>query len=259
VQGLNLGLSLKNLGGPLEGASLPVALALGSDYAIPLSSRSSSLVVAAGINSVVNAGQAPSASLGEEFWLDQLLALRAGYQFGNAQSPSGFTAGLGLRRGFLQLDYSYDARGDLGGVQQMALTIDLEHRPDPGAEPLPTPVATLTPGQEPDDYRSVTDAINSKDYVKAQAIASQLSQAQQANLKRAYETYISPNVFIGDMAAAEQIALILTQLEPANADYQARLGIIEWHLGKYGLADEHLKRAMVLDPSRTDLKDKLSK
>jgi hypothetical protein len=259
MQGLALGLTLKNLGGQLEGASLPVVLGLGSDYAIPLSTRSSSLVVAVGASSIVNSGQAPTLSLGEEFWLDHLLALRTGYQFGDAQSPSGFTAGLGLRHAWLQLDYSYDARGDLGGVQQMSLTIDLAPRPEPTLEATPQPSAAMTPAPNADDYHDVVDAINHKDFAQAQALAAQLSQTQQAKLRQAYDTYISPDVFVGDMAAAEQVALILTQLEPANADYQARLGVIEWHLGKYDEADVHLKRAMVLDPSRVDLKDKLSK
>jgi tetratricopeptide (TPR) repeat protein len=255
LQGLDLGLSMRNLGTQLEGASLPLNVDGGFSYAIPMGMPKAALALMADLSTGLVDNQGPVFSLGEEFSPTRLLALRAGYQFGNTQLPSGFTAGLGLRQGWFRLDYAYDARGSLGGAQQLALTLDLGPAPAKAAGPSPTP----TPEENQDDYHSVVDAINAKDYTRAQAMASQLNQAQQDNLKRTYEAYISPKVYIGDMDAAEQIAKILVQLDPGNAEYQERLGIIQWHLGKQAEADEHLKKAMALDPSRTYLKENLSK
>jgi hypothetical protein len=256
LQGLDIGLAFKNLGSELEGSPLPAQVDGGAAYSVPLSGRSASLLLAVDLNSSLVNSQGPSLSLGEEFSPTRLLALRAGYQFGNTQIPSGFTLGLGLRQSWFRIDYSYDARGNLGGAQLMALTFDWG--PQPSTAPSPEPAALTVSVESEEDYHGVVDAINAKDYAKAQALAARLSQAQQANLKRAYEAYISPKVYIGDMQAAEQIAMILVQLEPGNADYQERLGIIEWHLGKHEEADVHLKRALVLDPSRTYLRENIS-
>ena len=247
LKGLALGLAARNIGTPLEGSALPIHLRSGLSYALPLASRQASMRLAADLGWNADSQDAPSLSLGEDFWPTRTFAIRAGYQFGNDQVPTGFTAGLGLRHAMLQLDYAYDARSSFSAVHQMSLTIDLGPRPEP--EPLPNS----------DSYAGVVDAIHEGDLAKATTYAAQLSQAQQANLKETYETYISPSVYQGDLAKAELIAKVLVQLEPSNAVYQERLGIIEWHLKKYDEANEHLKRAMILDPSRTDLLNKLSK
>ena len=60
--------------------------------------------------------------LGAEWWLRNVLALRAGYKT-NQDIGQGLTAGIGYKFGRICLDYAYVPYGDLGDAHRISLGI----------------------------------------------------------------------------------------------------------------------------------------
>jgi len=69
---------------------------------------------------------------GAEYWLVNLVALRAGFRTGQ-EIGSGFRAGLGLRIRSLEFDYAYAGFGDLGVVHRAAVSFRFGETREPAA------------------------------------------------------------------------------------------------------------------------------
>ncbi len=63
----------------------------------------------------------PSFSVGAEYWLNSLFALRVGYETANDLGP-GIRAGMGLRIRDVQFDYAMSIMGDFGLTHRVGLT-----------------------------------------------------------------------------------------------------------------------------------------
>ncbi len=112
-QGVKLGLAVQNVGTPVKYAEeedpLPLNVKLGAAYRV-IESRAHQVDVALDLNVPAETDKF-FAGLGAEYVLNQLLALRVGYQYQQDSLASVVTCGLGIRyaldRTVLQLDYAF--------------------------------------------------------------------------------------------------------------------------------------------------------
>jgi hypothetical protein len=133
--GLTLGCSVLNLGS-MSGATLPIEGRIGASYLIAF--LDSGFIMSSNVRNkflISVDGTAPfqdlnaaQASIGGEFWYHDIVALRLGQQL--VRTPgltglSGFSAGVGVRDGPVQLDYAFATRGDLGNINMVSLLVKL--------------------------------------------------------------------------------------------------------------------------------------
>jgi hypothetical protein len=124
VAGLTLGMSVKNLGTSLklvdESFSLPATVRVGAGWSLPVAGASLVSDV------VIPVDDSPSLSVGGEYAIMGLFALRAGYK---TSSDLGATAGLRAGCGFILprigLDYAYAPYGDLGDSHRVSLIVKM--------------------------------------------------------------------------------------------------------------------------------------
>jgi hypothetical protein len=257
-RGLFLGLSLLNIGSQLQGASLPLGLHLGLGYDVSRPGRRIPLMLAADVSFNPGDSQSATGSVGEEYWVASLLALRAGYQFGSDEQPNGPTAGFGLRHKGLELDYAFDGRGRLASSQQLALKYDFGQLSV--AEPVQPEMEEDEAGMAQDLHR-LLDALDQGDTLTAQAqndkLMNQVLPVRKQASEAMKEQAVQPEVFRGEFEEAEKSLQMMVKLDRSNAyNYQA-LGMVEWYLGRRELAVENLKKAYLLDPSRGYLLNKI--
>ncbi len=123
VRGLNLGLSVQNLGSKLASSNLPALTRAGLSYAFGLGSHPALLISADA--QIPNASPKESSyGVGAEFRLGRSLALRGGYLASDNSGMSGLTgltAGAGFSHDWWQLDYAWLPMGDLGYANQFSL------------------------------------------------------------------------------------------------------------------------------------------
>ena len=122
AMGFKVGVSAQNLGGQLAGADLPMAVAAGAAYAFGgTGGKDYTLALDADMPSHGDV----TVGVGGEAWINPALALRVGYHSNdvatNDLAVSGLTAGLGIKAGWLNVDYAYRALGDLGQAHQFSL------------------------------------------------------------------------------------------------------------------------------------------
>lgn len=115
MKNLKLGLNLQNIPTTAkftdELESVPFNLKLGIAYFL----FDKSVALATDINASIDAK--PSIHTGLEYWIKNLLALRAGYKYGVERSLGKlfpFCAGLGFRVKSIRLDYAFAPHGALG-------------------------------------------------------------------------------------------------------------------------------------------------
>lgn len=122
VPGLTAGLAFNNLGVGLEGFTLPSTAQGGLALRLP----DDNLILSVEAEAPFNSG--PVLKAGFEWGVD-VLYLRAGYrqalEGADAYEQSGFSAGVGFKKGPLRLDYSYTPYGDLSAVQRFEVTVAL--------------------------------------------------------------------------------------------------------------------------------------
>ena len=118
----SIGASVLNLGTPISyrgkvKESLPIRIKLGLASKI-CDSFTNTVLACAGFEQEIGAGSCYS--LGFEYWLNELVALRLGYRTG--YEPNSFTVGFGLNPKGNQLDYCWAAKGDLGNTHRISFT-----------------------------------------------------------------------------------------------------------------------------------------
>ena len=118
---LSAGLSVSNIGGKVSygGASeysLPTVARLGAAYALPFG-----LNLSAEADYVLSCGL--MAGLGAEYWIKDIVALRAGYHYGSEQAiPSYASVGLGANIKGIKLNAAYLLASEtLGGTMMFTL------------------------------------------------------------------------------------------------------------------------------------------
>lgn len=123
---LNIGLSLNNVGEKMtmedapQADPLPQNLKLGILYKM-FAEATTSMNIALDVTKPAASGNLQY-NTGIEYWYHGILALRGGYlkEGGKVQ---GFTQGLGLRFGNLQIDFANIPWGELGNAQRVSLSI----------------------------------------------------------------------------------------------------------------------------------------
>lgn len=254
-----IGLAALDLGGTLDGASLPANLRLGLAY-----HREDAPYDLTADLGFVPQEPSPTLSLGEEYWVAKILVLRAGYQFASGTLPHGPGVGFGLRHQGLELDYAFDDRGQLAGLQQLGLTVNFggpATAPAPQSNPVPTVTAVPTPAPALQALRDLHQLLNALDQddtrtasTLTQALGDQVLPVRQALAQQVKTGSVQPAFFNGEFAEAKRSLQVMIQLDRNNSyNYQA-LGNVEWFLGDEAAALEDLRRAYLLDPSRNYLK-----
>jgi hypothetical protein len=108
ADGLSLGATLANLGsmGSLrdERTALPAYLRIGPASSFEFKDLQSTALLAADLQYIFPDSRG-YVNIGGEFFYDETLALRSGYQFGSG--ARGYTGGIGIRYSILQVDYAY--------------------------------------------------------------------------------------------------------------------------------------------------------
>ncbi len=121
LQGVNVGMSLLNLGAPITQSStasmLPVALRLGVAY-----EWDSGIDV---VDLIQYLDETTYLNCGVEWWWERMVALRAGYKIGGPPlgAFNGLTLGVGFQYESYRIDYAYIPYGDLGVTQRISATM----------------------------------------------------------------------------------------------------------------------------------------
>lgn len=110
-ESLTLGVVLQNIGTKLGSDPLPFIMKGG------LAFRRRALTLAMDI--VKPADNKIYYCAGAEWWIKDIIALRAGYK-SNEDIGAGITAGIGFKRDKIQLDYAYVPYGDLGSTHRVS-------------------------------------------------------------------------------------------------------------------------------------------
>lgn len=121
IENLTAGLSLQNLGTRIGPDPLPFLIKGGAAYKL----FGSKLALAADVDWLA-VDQRAYLGLGTEYWLQKVMAVRAGYQFGRGQDQLGgrlvgFGVGLGVKLERFSLDYAFIPFGNLGDTHRMTV------------------------------------------------------------------------------------------------------------------------------------------
>lgn len=125
---LSFGLNFQNLSMKMkfdqEEFYLPMSAQLGVSYR-PLGSQ---LIVALdGDYQVLN--ERGSVRFGAEYWIQEILAVRAGYQYKTKDDElgaiNGLGAGLGIKHRQFGIDYGYEPSAELGDIHRISLKLNL--------------------------------------------------------------------------------------------------------------------------------------
>jgi len=109
---ISIGLACQNIGSKLGEDPLPLTIRGG------IAARLKSICLEADIVKPTDDDMYYCAGL--EWWIANIVALRAGYRTGR-DIGSGISAGLGLKISKINLDYAYVPYGDLGNTQRISL------------------------------------------------------------------------------------------------------------------------------------------
>lgn len=109
---LTLGTAVQNLGTQLGDDPLPLTLKIGIAW------NREALTLAADVAKPQDNDL--SLCLGAEWWIQEIIALRAGYKT-NQDVAEGWSAGLGFKFDRIRLDYAYVPYGDLGNTHRIYL------------------------------------------------------------------------------------------------------------------------------------------
>jgi uncharacterized protein UPF0164 len=130
VDGLQLGLSIQNLGTPIaESANLPMNVKVGGAYVLPVKLGGENDVWNALLDVNLPLGDVnyTSVQIGTEYVYNNLAALRVGFKVkdtGELDGLSGLTAGAGFMYEMIKLDYAMVTFGDLGLTHQIMVGVN---------------------------------------------------------------------------------------------------------------------------------------
>lgn len=125
---LSFGLSFRNLGIKMkfvdEEFSPPIVAQAGASYR-PLGSQ---LIV--GLDGAYQIyDERGSVRFGAEYWIQEILAIRAGYQYKTKDNElgaiNGLGAGLGIRHMQFGIDYGYEPSAELGDIHRISLKLNI--------------------------------------------------------------------------------------------------------------------------------------
>lgn len=121
VSGLSAGAAVRNLGNDIGPDALPITAQGGLAYAF----FGGKATLASDFDWLATEKTA-YLDLGGELWLNRILAVRAGYQFGHGadqlqSSLVGMGVGIGLKVSSLSVDYAFLPYGDLGDTHRITL------------------------------------------------------------------------------------------------------------------------------------------
>ncbi len=140
---------LSNLGWNIDDSTLPLQVKTGGAYQLMFGSEKapSVLTLSGEVDTFLNDGNYAQVGLGAEYWYQNLIGLRAGYQFsniGDLTGLSGLSLGAGIKYWNWQLDYALVTLGELGVANQISLSVMLggDNKPTATLTPSPTPVLT---------------------------------------------------------------------------------------------------------------------
>jgi hypothetical protein len=124
LAGLTLGMTVKNLGTKLklveDSYPLPVTIRLGAGWTPPLAGASLVSDV------VIPTDDTPSLSVGGEYSIMRVFALRAGYKTGSdLGATAGLRAGCGFTLSRIGLDYAFAPYGELGSSHRVSLLVKM--------------------------------------------------------------------------------------------------------------------------------------
>jgi hypothetical protein len=127
ITGLQLGLAVQNLGSRLAGADLPQNLKVGGAYVLPVKfAVNDTWNTVLDVNVPFGDTTYTGVNLGTEYWYNQVVAARVGYQVkntGDLGGVAGLTAGAGVKLAMFQVDYALVSFGDLGLTHQLAVAV----------------------------------------------------------------------------------------------------------------------------------------
>jgi hypothetical protein len=107
-----------------EEFSLPMTVQIGASYR-PLDSK---LILALGGDYQIE-NERGDIRLGVEYWVQDLLALRIGYQYATKDDElnmlGGLRAGLGIKKAQYGIDYGYEPSPELGDIHRISLKLSL--------------------------------------------------------------------------------------------------------------------------------------
>jgi hypothetical protein len=119
---IGIGASAQNLGTKVkfikESAPLPQSFKIGASYQKEIFNQP--LLTA--IDVTVPNDNDTYVSGGVEYWIKDMIALRAGYRTG-VDVGEGIRAGIGFKTSIFQIDYAFAGFGELGSTHRMSLTI----------------------------------------------------------------------------------------------------------------------------------------
>ncbi|MBI4535039.1 MAG: PorV/PorQ family protein [Ignavibacteriae bacterium] len=127
ISNLSIGVVVSNLGSMSAlrnvKTKLPTLTRIGSAYSTDIEEISSQLTVATDFLHIFP-GARSYLNSGAELVFDNIVAARAGYQFGS--KGRGFTAGVGVQHGIIALDYAYSPLSlDLGNSHTVSVSLNL--------------------------------------------------------------------------------------------------------------------------------------
>jgi outer membrane protein OmpA-like peptidoglycan-associated protein len=129
-----LGAGVVNIGANLEDATMPMDLKL--DAAFKAGSFDNAHVFNLDLDADIALAQSQAVELkmGAEYWVDGILALRAGDQVSSDKlgtGVDGLTFGVGVLLGDFEVDYAYMRNGNLGSSNLVSLLLELDKPSDP--------------------------------------------------------------------------------------------------------------------------------
>jgi hypothetical protein len=127
MNGLRLGLALKNLGPEVDGFALPMSAHIGAAYALPLTlGEKDKWQLAVDSEVLFGASEFSSISVGSEYDYQDTLKIRVGYKLDDKAdlgAIKGLTAGVGVKLNIFQVDYAFSSLGELGSNHQVGLSV----------------------------------------------------------------------------------------------------------------------------------------
>ena len=137
LKGFRVGLNYANLGSSVGGYAKASELRLGTSLTLPVSTHQ--VIVAA--STQIEPGGVSRLQLGAEGVIEDMVAIRAGYQLNLAEQGfegiAGMTLGAGIKLNSISLDYAYLPFGDLGASQRISLSYEFNATPEPKVKAAP--------------------------------------------------------------------------------------------------------------------------
>jgi hypothetical protein len=144
ARGTKLGLAVRNLGPEMRFVSdkTPLPTSVSAGFSVQKMLWDDPIIFAADFTE--GRDTRPTASLGAEYWVRRILAVRVGYK-DRQDEGLGLRAGIGVRLHLVQLDYAFAGFGELGNTHRAGISIRFGAPPQ---APHQTPKEALDGAEE---------------------------------------------------------------------------------------------------------------